>query len=367
MRRILFFVFLPFLLHANPSGESVSYGSVSFVRPEEGMLDVLQTSEKAIVEWQDFSIDEQELTRFIQPGKNAVLLNKVLGPNLSEIYGKLEGNGQIFLVNPHGVLVGATGVVDCASVLFAAFHLDDKNFLEGHDFVFKNGGDSSVVNKGIIRSHDGPLFLIGPDVENEGQLIGSTSEACMISGDEILLSSLDHPKVMIRPALSSKKDLNHNAYALAINTTERVEATGVEKKNGRVFLVGGVSRAIPFFSFDHTEDPLNELPKVEAAVDALIQLQSLIPERIWEQEFSILVARDAFFRSLHCMNLKCAEKTMRPRFGIGHSHRYFLKSTMSGDPSRITDYYEEFQFSPFWRSPAMLSWLIELETREMQQ
>ena len=239
---------------ANPAGEKVAAGSVQFDRSHPGTLEALQTSAQAIIDWDTFSIGENELTRFMLPGSDAAVLNRVSGTELSSIFGKLESNGQVFLVNPQGVLIGAAGVVDCAGFLAAAFDLDNEPFLQGRDFVFKNGGEGKVANFGVIRTSSGPIFLIGPDVENAGEMLAGAGQAYMISGDEVAVSSLNEPKVMIRPSAESLGSVRNQgfiqagdvhllagrgSYALAVNNAGRIEATGVERIGGRIFLTGG--------------------------------------------------------------------------------------------------------------------------------
>ena len=89
-----------------------------------------------------------------------------------------------------------------------------------------------------------------------------------------------------------------------------------------------------------------------------------MPERIWEQEFSIFIDKEAFERALpkwlskeHPYNVQVASCV------IGHSHRYFLKSTLSGENSRLLDLYEEFQWSPFWKYPLRDEELRSLEVQ----
>ncbi len=98
--------------------------------------------------------------------------------------------------------------------------------------------------------------------------------------------------------------------------------------------------------------------------ESLQQLRSLIPERIWDQEFQIQVNRRAFMRS--------AEKWMKKDVAsscvaIGGGHSYFLRSTMSGENVRILDRYQEFQWSPFWKNPPMEESLRNLENQTMKE
>src|SRR6266852_1457904 len=89
---------------ANPLGESVVAGSAAFNRATPGNLIINQPSARAIINWNDFSIGSGELTKFIQPSATAAVLNRVIGGNLSQIYGNLQANGQVDVINPSGIL-----------------------------------------------------------------------------------------------------------------------------------------------------------------------------------------------------------------------------------------------------------------------
>ena len=101
------------------------------------------------------------------------------------------------------------------------------------------------------------------------------------------------------------------------------------------------------------------------ALAALQQLRTLMPERLWVQEFSILIDRKAFRNQIkELMNRSKREKSIQSRFALAHSKDYFLHSTMSGENIRVMDRYQEFEHSPYWRTPEMLKTLYWLEDRE---
>ncbi|MEC5126563.1 filamentous hemagglutinin N-terminal domain-containing protein, partial [Verrucomicrobiales bacterium BCK34] len=97
-------------LQANPTGGVVVHGDVSF-SGGAGNLQINQSSQQAIINWADFSIDAGELAQFNQPGVNAAVLNRVTGGNPSAIHGALKANGNVLVINPNRILGGATGVI----------------------------------------------------------------------------------------------------------------------------------------------------------------------------------------------------------------------------------------------------------------
>src|SRR4051794_15593538 len=100
---------------AGPDGPNVVGGNATVSGAGTSSVQVNQSSQRAIINWNTFNIRQGETTTFVQPGSSSVTLNRVtggLGP--SQIYGTLNANGQVFLINRDGVLVGPTGVINTA-------------------------------------------------------------------------------------------------------------------------------------------------------------------------------------------------------------------------------------------------------------
>ncbi|NLT72033.1 MAG: filamentous hemagglutinin N-terminal domain-containing protein, partial [Verrucomicrobiaceae bacterium] len=211
---------------------------------------------RAILHWQDFSIAAGETTRFVQPSATSAALNRVLGGNPSAIYGTLSSNGQIFLINPNGILVGPSGVVDTGGFLASTLDISDENFLSGGDLRFKGTSDASVVNLGKISASSSDVILIARTVENHGTIEAPNGTAALAAGSEVLVKADGEERIfveagsaegtskatqagLIRAAAAEIKAAGGNEYALAIKHTGVTRATGVTKRGGRIFLSAG--------------------------------------------------------------------------------------------------------------------------------
>ena len=131
------------LIQANPAGGSIVYGDVSIGAGTGGNLQIQQSSANAIVNWDSFSIQAGELTQFIQPGTNSAILNRVTGGDLSAIHGALQGNGNVFLINPSGILVGAGGTIDVHGLVLSTLDVSNGEFLAGGDMVFEGKAEQN--------------------------------------------------------------------------------------------------------------------------------------------------------------------------------------------------------------------------------
>src|SRR5579884_2428098 len=113
-------------LYANPTGSTVVSGSVSFNNPDSTTLQITQSTNQAIINWQDFSIQANEHTAFIQPSASSIILNRVIGSNPSQILGSLTANGQVMLINPAGIIFGKGSQVDVAGLIASTGNITDQ-------------------------------------------------------------------------------------------------------------------------------------------------------------------------------------------------------------------------------------------------
>ena len=88
-----------------PQGQTVVRGSATFTE-QDNTLNINQATPRAIINYNSFNIDAKETVNFIQPSSSSIALNRVVGLDPSAILGSLNANGQVFLINPNGILFG---------------------------------------------------------------------------------------------------------------------------------------------------------------------------------------------------------------------------------------------------------------------
>jgi len=166
---------------ANPQG-GIVVGGEAAISQAPGVTTVDQSSHKAIVNWQSFSIDQGELTKFNQPNQDSIALNRVVGKNPSAIFGKLQANGHVWLVNPSGVLFGPSAQVDVHGIVATTSDIPDADFLAGKfNFSIPSpNADASVINQGTISlSEHGLAGLVAPHVRNDGVIVGKLGQVVL--------------------------------------------------------------------------------------------------------------------------------------------------------------------------------------------
>ncbi|MGD9603224.1 MAG: filamentous hemagglutinin N-terminal domain-containing protein [Gammaproteobacteria bacterium] len=177
---------VPGLAFAGPTGETLVQGSAAVARPDAVTTTITQTSERAVLNWHDFSIDGGEAVQFVQPGASAAILNRVVGGQESQILGRLDANGRVFLVNPQGIYFGAGARVDTSGFAASALDIADDDFMAGRHVFSRNGAGGQVRNDGHL-SADQFVVLMGERVENEGLIEARLGTVVLAAGSATTL------------------------------------------------------------------------------------------------------------------------------------------------------------------------------------
>ena len=183
---------------ANPTGQQVLRGEVAFA--SEGNQLTVTNSPNAIIQWSQFNIAENEITRFQQQSAESAVLNRVMDMNPSEILGQLTSNGRVFLINPNGVVFGENAVVDVAALVASSLGLSDQDFLNGNFNFTGSSGAGSVNNTGTLRAGaNGNVILIAPNVSNGGTIeVGQGGDIVLAAGQQLTLTDWNNPSVQFQ-------------------------------------------------------------------------------------------------------------------------------------------------------------------------
>ena len=196
----------PAIAGANPSGASVANGSAAFASPNATTLNIT-TSNGAIINWQQFGINPGEVTRFLQQGGSAAVLNRVVGGDPSAILGSLLSNGRVFLINPNGVVFGANAVVDTAGLIVSTLNMSDEDFLSGRLHFSGDGTSAAIVNQGQIRTQ-GSVILIAPRIDNSGLIESDHGGLLLAAGRAVTITSFDNPEIAYQLTAPENEVLN---------------------------------------------------------------------------------------------------------------------------------------------------------------
>ena len=265
-------------VYALPRDGSVVGGSSTISQPNATTMHVNQTSNKSIINWQGYSIGGSEKVQYFQPGGGSISLNRVTGVDPSQIHGQLKANGQVWVINPNGLLVGDGARVNVGSFLGSTLNIGNEDFMNGkYDFKtnpsFKGGGEGGILNKGDITAQQGGyVVLVSRAVTNEGTIRSELGKSYLASGDEVTLNfagddliGFTIDKGVAEQILASSSDAEGQGGILnkgkitahggeviisakaagdllktVINNEGIIEARTIEDKNGVIKLLGGM-------------------------------------------------------------------------------------------------------------------------------
>ncbi|WP_161599039.1 GLUG motif-containing protein [Aidingimonas lacisalsi] len=169
-----------------PSGEEVVGGEADIERQGDD-LTVEQSSHRAAIEWERFSIGKGKTVRFKQPGSDAAALNRVTGDQVSEIRGALEANGRVFLVNPSGVTFSPSARVDVGALVASTLDISTEDFMNGN-YRFEGDSANAVVNQGnITTAEGGTVAMIAAEIVNTGTIETPQGNTLMGAGSTVTL------------------------------------------------------------------------------------------------------------------------------------------------------------------------------------
>ena len=170
-----------------PTGGTVTGGQAS-ISADPSTMTINQTSQNTAINWHTFNIGQGKSVQFVQPNSNSVALNRVLGADPSSIFGTLTANGQVFLVNPNGVLFGSRAQVNAGGLVASTLNLTipDADFMAGN-YRFAGTSQAAVVNHGSIQADDGYVALLGASVGNHGLIQANLGTVALAAGTAITL------------------------------------------------------------------------------------------------------------------------------------------------------------------------------------
>ena len=253
--------------YAMPTGGQIQSGQGTIAQNGKNMT-VTQQSGKMAVDWTQFNIARDEAVKFAQPGRDAVALNRVTGGQKSVIDGALSANGNLFLVNPNGVVFGKTSSIEVGSLVASTAQLSDtfmKSFAGSTanlNLTIGEGNNSAILNEGTITAQGGLVALHAAQVENTGTISNPGGTVALAAAKQLTLSPDSDGKLnyAVDGELAQAKALNSgriqadggyvvmtaksadDVLGTVVNNTGTIEAKTLRQdEKGQILLDGGQS------------------------------------------------------------------------------------------------------------------------------
>jgi filamentous hemagglutinin family protein len=137
---------------------------------------------KSVLTWQNFgsgtdTIAIGDALNYTLPSNNASVLNIVAGGASSTINGTLSSNGNVYVLNPNGILIGGSARIDVNrlglstsdNTSFASFYFQQNGFLPSQDGLVPVAGNTTISNGAIIAVSEN-ITLVSKNITVGGVL-----------------------------------------------------------------------------------------------------------------------------------------------------------------------------------------------------
>ncbi|WP_288393225.1 YDG domain-containing protein [uncultured Herbaspirillum sp.] len=246
------------LAMAGPSGGAVTAGSGS-ISQSGNTTTITQGSQNLSVNWQSFNTTSAEKVNFVQPSASAIAVNRIQDVNATQFMGQLNANGQVYLINPNGILFGAGAQVNVGGLVASTLDINDAA-LGSSTRNFSGMGSGSIVNQGSINSANGGyVAFLGKQVANQGSITTTAGTTALAAGSDVTLSFAGNSLVSLRVNQSTLDSLSGNGgliqadggtvllsagardtvLASVVNNTGIIQARSVQNVNGTIVLEAG--------------------------------------------------------------------------------------------------------------------------------
>ena len=193
-------------------------------------VNVKQTSQQAILNWNKFNVGKQTTLNFDQSAGGAnsgqwIAFNKISDPSgvPSQILGSIQAQGQVYVINQNGIIFGGSSQVNARALVASSLPINDNlirlGLLNNRDaqFLFSSvavpgGSDGTpafvpapppggkigdvVVKAGAQLNataagdgDGGRVMLAGPNVRNEGTISTPGGQTILAAGNQIAIAA----------------------------------------------------------------------------------------------------------------------------------------------------------------------------------
>lgn len=234
---------------ALPQNGQVVSGQAQIVVKSPSEIDVIQSSNRVVINWSSFNIAAGEKVLFIQGNNAAQALNQILGGGASKILGQLQANGMVILSNPNGILIDKGADVRVGAIVATTAQMSaaaQAAFMAGGKANFDIASASptaSVVNRGTVTAAEAGLVgLVAPGVENSGIIQARLGTVQLTAGNTFSIDLYGDKLIKLAPGdkvLSRVTTADGTPLKALIDNSGTVSADGCS-----VILTANAAKAI---------------------------------------------------------------------------------------------------------------------------
>ena len=232
---------------SNPQGMTVQSGTATTAT--SGSTLTITAADNARLNWQSFNIASGEQTVFQQQSSSSIVWNTIGGQSASQIYGSLQANGIVVLMNSSGFYFGSDSYVKAAGLVVSTAAGAPVETSTGTSWQFSGPPTAAqIVNYGRISADTGGfVYLLGASIDNKGAITAPGGNIGLCAGQTVLLSERSDGRGLSAKVTLPTGTINNSgqlvadagtilASAQVINQNGLIQADSVKTANGIVEL-----------------------------------------------------------------------------------------------------------------------------------
>ncbi|GGF06588.1 hypothetical protein GCM10011611_10090 [Aliidongia dinghuensis] len=167
-----------------------------------------QTQAQALLNWKSFNVGTGTTVDFDQQGNTKwVALNQIAATGVpSQILGSIKADGQVYLINPNGIIFGGASQVNVNALIASSAVISPSQFLtngiystqtgSAYNPSFSYAGGAITVEAGAqiatsapsqVTAGGGFVLLMGTSVENAGSITTPMGQTLLAAGDDFVV------------------------------------------------------------------------------------------------------------------------------------------------------------------------------------
>ncbi|HQT25883.1 MAG TPA: filamentous hemagglutinin N-terminal domain-containing protein, partial [Burkholderiales bacterium] len=189
----------------------VTAGTVDKPTISGNTMTINQKTPTAVLNWQNFNIDAGHTVNFVQPSSTASALNEIWDSSPTTIAGRLNANGQIYLINQNGIVFANGAQVNVNGLIASSLNFRDFDASKGDSPLYEAGyltnnlsntvspvftgstGFVSVDTGAVLNGSR--IMMFAPIVENRGSINTADGQAVLAAGTSVYLEASQDPNL----------------------------------------------------------------------------------------------------------------------------------------------------------------------------
>lgn len=168
----------------------------------------INVNSNALIDWTAFNIGEHESLNFAFTKDYLNVINHVTGSEMSQLLGTLNAkNGNVYLINPNGILVGSGARIDAGSLILSTLDAKDDQLMSIYKTDFSN---LDLTNK---KDGKGLSIQNGANIQ-VGTMLGLLGNKVQIA-DNVTISDTPYDKNETTLVVAAANSATFNPHSSA--------------------------------------------------------------------------------------------------------------------------------------------------------